>query len=116
MRTPTVTPDKLTEILRDPHLRRIYAVELRDAWLTARGDALRAYAGWCAAPPAARGDAYAAYVAATDREGAAAAAWEACCRAAGQPCDPGGDGRRRGAGAGTWSPQIASRIDDQPGA
>jgi len=82
MQNPTITSDTLTEILRYPRLRRIYAVELRDGWLTARGDALRAFAGWCAAPPATRGDAYAAYVAATDREGAAAAAWEACCRAA----------------------------------
>jgi len=82
MQNPTITPDKLTEILRNPRLRRIYAVELHDAWRTARGDALRAYAGWCAAPPATRGDAYATYVAAVDREGAAAAAWEACCGAA----------------------------------
>jgi hypothetical protein len=81
MPNTTVSQDKVAEILRSPRLRRVYAVELHDAWRIAQWDALRAYADWCAAPSAARKDAYVAYVAAADREDAAAAVWRACCRA-----------------------------------
>jgi len=81
MPNPAVRQDQLAEILEYPRLRRACAVELRHAWRTAQWDAIRAYADWCAAPPAAREDAYVVYVAAADREGAAAAVWEACCRA-----------------------------------
>ncbi len=79
----TTHQDKLTEILSYPRLRRACAVELCDAWRTAQWDAIRAYADWCAAPPATRQNAYVAYVAAADRESAAAGVWQACCRADG---------------------------------
>ncbi|MDQ3093122.1 MAG: hypothetical protein M3R46_15995 [Actinomycetota bacterium] len=73
----TTHQDKLTEILSYPRLRRACAVELCDAWRTAQWDVIRAYADWCAAPPATRQDAYVAYRAAADREGAAAGVWQA---------------------------------------
>jgi hypothetical protein len=46
----------------------------REDWHAARDEALLAYRIWCSAPGADKGDAYAAYVAAADREAAAAAA------------------------------------------
>ncbi len=79
----TVSHDKLAEILSYPRVRRVRAVELRDAWRTAQWDAMRAYADWCAAPLATREDARVAYMAAADREGAAAAVWQACRGAGG---------------------------------
>ena len=81
MPNTTMSQDKLAEILRYPRLRRAHAVELHDALRTAQWDAIRAYADWCAAPLATREEAYLAYVAAADREDAAAAVWQACCRA-----------------------------------
>ncbi len=79
----TGSHDKLTKILSYPRVRRVRAVELRDAWRTAQWDAMRAYADWCAAPLATREDARVAYMAAADREGAAAAVWQACRGAGG---------------------------------
>jgi hypothetical protein len=46
--------------------------ELYDAWQAARDQALLAYRIWCAAPSDEQGDAYAAHLAAEDREAAAA--------------------------------------------
>lgn len=46
--------------------------ELYDAWAAARDETRYGYEAWCAAPWAAKGEAHAVYVAALDREAAAA--------------------------------------------
>jgi hypothetical protein len=43
-------------------------IDLFDAWLFAEADAGLAYGAWCDAPRGAKADAYAAYVAAVERE------------------------------------------------
>ena len=48
---------------------------LRDAWRTGRDSALMAYRSWMTADPSEWSDAYAAYLAASDREAAAADAY-----------------------------------------
>jgi hypothetical protein len=53
------------------------AIELWDAWLFAELDAGAALMRWWDALPSERGDAFAAYVAALDREAVAASALEA---------------------------------------
>ena len=53
-------------------LNRIRPAELFDAWLFAEADATLALATWKSAPRDDKGDAYAAYVAALDREATAA--------------------------------------------
>jgi hypothetical protein len=50
---------------------------VRDAWDHARGDAVAAYRHWTRANDTDRGRAYAVYVAALDREDAAATAYAA---------------------------------------
>ena len=46
--------------------------DLKDAWEVARDEGLLAYHDWCEAPPQHKGDCYFAYLAAADREAAAA--------------------------------------------
>ena len=55
-----------------PDLRPEIAGELHDAWRVARDEALLAYRDWCAAGEQELGRAYCTYVAAADREQAAA--------------------------------------------
>jgi hypothetical protein len=52
-------------------VRRLQPADLFDAWMFAEADAALAIAAWEAAPAEEKGDAYAAYVAALDRETAA---------------------------------------------
>ena len=52
--------------------RRLRAVDLFDAWVFAENDVEVALARWWAAPRELKADAYAAYVAALDREACAA--------------------------------------------
>jgi len=49
-------------------LQRLRPADLFDAWLFAEADATLAIAAWRAAPRGEKGDAYAAYLAAFDRE------------------------------------------------
>jgi hypothetical protein len=53
---------------------------LRDLWLAAREDACAAYRWWHHAPRSFQGDAYAVYLAAADREEAAARAYAEAVR------------------------------------
>ena len=53
-------------------VRRLRAAELYDEWLLAETNATLALAAWWSAPSDAKGDAYAAYRAALDREAQAA--------------------------------------------
>ena len=55
-----------------PDLRPAVRQDLRDAWTAARDEARTAYRGWCAAEKPDRVEAYYAFVAAADREEAAA--------------------------------------------
>jgi hypothetical protein len=54
--------------------RRPSTAAFRDAWQAARDDATLAYRCWCHAGADTKRDAYAVYLAASDREAAAAAA------------------------------------------
>ena len=49
-------------------IQRLEPADLFDAWMFAEADATLAIAAWRAAPSEVKGDAYAAYVAALDRE------------------------------------------------
>ena len=49
-------------------LQRLRPADLFDAWLFAEADATLALGAWRAAPRGEKGDAYAAYLAAFDRE------------------------------------------------
>jgi hypothetical protein len=53
-------------------LQRLRPADLFDAWMFAEADATLAIAAWHAAPRGEKGDAYAAYLAAFDRETQAA--------------------------------------------
>ena len=53
-------------------IQRLQPADLFDAWMFAEADATLAIATWRAAPSEEKGDAYAAYVAALDRETQAA--------------------------------------------
>jgi hypothetical protein len=53
-------------------INRVRTVDLFDAWLFAAADATLALASWTSAPHGEKRDAYAAYVAALDREAHAA--------------------------------------------
>lgn len=53
---------------------------LRREWIAARDEAVSGYRRWCAAPRDFRLGAYAVYVAALDREDAAASAYGAAAR------------------------------------
>jgi hypothetical protein len=53
-------------------IQRLRPADLFDAWMFAEADATLAIAAWRAAPREEKGDAYAAYVAALDRETQAA--------------------------------------------
>jgi hypothetical protein len=53
-------------------IQRLQPADLFDAWMFAEADATLAIATWAAAPTEEKGDAYAAYVAALDRETQAA--------------------------------------------
>jgi hypothetical protein len=68
-RPPTVTP------MRDwtrRTLDRVSPVDLHGAWMFAQAECTLALTAWRSAPGSEKGDAYAAYVAALDREGQAA--------------------------------------------
>jgi hypothetical protein len=58
--------------LHRPSIAALVPADLFDAWLFAATDATLAMADWRFAPPEDKGDAYAAYVAALDREDQAA--------------------------------------------
>jgi len=66
------TNRSVTERLDRLSFRRLQPADLFDAWMFAEADATLAIAAWEAAPAEEKGDAYAAYVAALDRETAAA--------------------------------------------
>jgi hypothetical protein len=70
---PTATTNRrsFAERLDRMSIRRLQPADLFDAWMFAEADATRAIAAWEAAPAEEKGDAYAAYVAALDRETAA---------------------------------------------
>jgi hypothetical protein len=55
-----------------PPFGRCTASEISEAWLIAQAEVELAYREWAAASPAERGERYAAYLAALDREGQAA--------------------------------------------
>jgi len=59
-------------------LHRLRAAELYDAWLFAETDATLALVAWWSAPTDEKGDAYAAYRAASEREAQAAGLLELC--------------------------------------
>jgi len=61
-----------TERLDRLSIGRLQPADLFDAWMFAEADATLAIAAWEAAPTEEKSDAYAAYVAALDRETAAA--------------------------------------------
>jgi hypothetical protein len=65
--TDTLDQLDLTAVATDIPLEELY-----DAWCAARDEARFAYDEWCDAPWPERGEAYAVYVAAADREQAAA--------------------------------------------
>jgi hypothetical protein len=65
------TVDATTWVFGDPVLYG-RADDLRGAWLDARDEARAAYEAWCRAASDAREWAYAVYLAAADREAAAA--------------------------------------------
>jgi len=68
------TTTSRTSLTRDGRLsiKRLRPADLYDAWLFAESDATLALAAWRSAPDGERGDAYATYVAALDREARAA--------------------------------------------
>jgi hypothetical protein len=57
-------------------VKALRAADLFDAWIFAESDATLALANWRAAPSERKADAYAAYVAAVDREAQAASLLE----------------------------------------
>jgi hypothetical protein len=74
-RMESVAVDALTAQSASPSARAWLADELYDAWRAARGEALTAYRDWSDAKEAVKRDAYAVYLAAADRESAAAATY-----------------------------------------
>jgi hypothetical protein len=68
----TMEPRHWIDALDIPDLRQEITEELRHAWSVARDEALLAYRAWCHAGGDQEGPAYFAYVAAVDREEAAA--------------------------------------------
>lgn len=68
----SLAPDKLASLLAEPAYLRQCTDDLQFAWAAACGEARAAYRAWSAAPTEGKRDSYAVYLAAAERESAAA--------------------------------------------
>ena len=68
----SIARENPSTVAADSNRTRALRHDIQHAWTAARDEAAAAYDGWCAAPWSRKRDAYAAYVAAADREEAAA--------------------------------------------